>query len=147
MDTFLRRFERIIIYILIIVAVVILVFQTGGLLWELTNTIIVKMQEVGLNYDPEYGRNVVLLFCNILLTLEVLETVKVYNQSREVKIRIIFIVCMIAISRKVLAMDISHAEPITELATAGMIVAFAGGYYLIRRTDMIKGDEKDITGQ
>ena len=131
MEKILTRFERIITIILLIVAMIIIGFQTLELIWELITSFYIRISEVGLEHRPEYTQTVVVLFFNILLTMEVMETIKVFNQDHSVKIETILIVCMIAISRKLLATH-SHSDVNEELAIAALIIAFSVSYFLIR---------------
>ncbi|MES1219608.1 MAG: phosphate-starvation-inducible PsiE family protein, partial [Bacteroidota bacterium] len=42
----------------------------------------------------------------------------VFDKAHEIKIRIIIIVCLIAVSRKVLVMDTHKSDPLSDLAIA-----------------------------
>ena len=57
-----------------------------------------------------------------------METIKIYRHNHQAKIEIILIVVMIAISRKILAMDTQGSHVEEELATAALIVAFSLRY-------------------
>jgi len=127
------HFERVISYILLAAGMVFICFQTLELLWELSKSIFARLQESGLNYNPEYSKNGVVLFFNVLLALEILETIKVFEKSHEIKIRIILIVCLIAVSRKILLLDTHESDPTAELALAALIIAFSLGYYLVNK--------------
>ena len=133
MEKITHKFDRIITSLLLIVGMVLITVQTISLIWELGSTIYRRFGEAGLGYAPEYGRSVVILFFNVLLALEILETVKISSSAHDVKIRVILLVCLIAISRKVLMLDLGHPEPIVELALAAMVIAFAFSYYLVTR--------------
>ena len=128
-----RQFDRIITSLLLGVGMILITVQTITLIWELGKTIYYRFSEAGLAYAPEYGRSVIVLFFNVLLALEIMETVKVSSSAHDVKIRIILLVCLIAISRKVLMLDLGHPEPIVELALAALVIAFAFSYYLVTR--------------
>ena len=131
MEKITHKFDRIITSLLLIVGMVLITVQTISLIWELGSTIYRRFGEAGLGYAPEYGKSVVVLFFNVLLALEILETVKISSSAHDVKIRVILLVCLIAISRKVLMLDLGHPEPIVELALAAMVIAFAFSYYLV----------------
>ncbi len=51
------HFERIISYILLAAGMVFICFQTLELLWELSKSIFARLQESGLNYNPQYSKN------------------------------------------------------------------------------------------
>ena len=127
------QFDRFITYLLLIVGMVLISVQTITLIWEMGKSIYYRFGEAGLAYAPEYGKTVVVLFFNVLLALEILETVKVSSSSHDVKIRIILLVCLIAISRKVLMLDLGHPEPLVEIALAALVLAFSISYFLVTR--------------
>ena len=133
MEKITHRFDRVITSIMLVIGMILITIQTISLIWELGRTIYNRFGEAGLAYAPEYSKGVVILFFNVLLALEILETVKVSSSAHDVKIRIILLVCLIAISRKILMLDLGHPEPLVELALAAMVVAFSLGYFLVTR--------------
>jgi uncharacterized membrane protein (DUF373 family) len=74
------------------------------------------------------------MFFNILLMMEIMETIRVFSHHHIIKVRIILIVCLIAASRKVLELGEGVVNPIAELALAGLILALACGYFLVSRS-------------
>lgn len=141
MDKVLRNFEKYTCYTLLAIGMFFIVFQIVELIWLTITGFMKRFQEIGLAYAPEYGRNMILLFFNVLLALEILETIKVFEKSHEVKIRIILMVCMIAVSRKILMLDIFEGNPMSEIALAALIIALSGGYYLINKKTSAKPEE------
>jgi uncharacterized membrane protein (DUF373 family) len=146
MEKMLNKFEKWVTYVLLVTSMIVISYQVIQLIIEMANTLWSRITVDGIAYDPQKTSNFAALFFSVLLSLEVMETIRLFHHDQEVKIRLIFIVAMIAISRKLLALSspIGKGDPIDYLTTAGLILAFAVGYYLIRRTDMIKSDEKDI---
>jgi uncharacterized membrane protein (DUF373 family) len=131
MEKISLRFDKVITYLLLIVGMVLISVQTLTLIWEMGRGIYKRFNESGLTYDPEHGRTTIVLFFNVLLALEILETVKAFAKSHEVKIRIILIVCLIAVSRKFLMLDLGTSHPVEEAALAALVVAFSLGYFLV----------------
>ena len=119
-------------------------FQTIELVWESIKGYSSRIREAGLDYTAEYGKSIFVIFFNILLALEILETVRVFDKDHDVKIRIILLVCIIAISRKVLTLDAKGSNPMAELALAALVVGLAGGYYLVTRSRKHEGSDSDI---
>ncbi len=128
-----HKFDKIITSVLLGVGMILITVQTISLIWELGAAIYNRFSVSGLAYAPESGKSVIVLFFNVLLALEILETVKISSSAHDVKIRIILLVCLIAISRKVLMLDLGHPEPAVELALAALVIAFAFSYYLVTR--------------
>jgi len=133
MDKISLRFDKVITYLLLIMGMVLISVQTLTLVWEMGKGIYKRFSESGLSYDPEHGKTTIVLFFNVLLALEILETVKAFAKSHEVKIRIILIVCLIAVSRKFLMLDLGQSHPVEEAALAALVVAFSFGYFLVTR--------------
>jgi len=119
---------------------VIIVFQTIELIWELAKFFIYKIPESGLNYVPQSAANIVILLFNVLLSLEIKETIRDFKGDHEEKIKIIFIVSLIAVSRRVLSMEIEHASTLETLASQALILAFSFAYFLIKWS----GKKKEI---
>jgi uncharacterized membrane protein (DUF373 family) len=130
---FSDQFEKFISAILLVFVMLIIVFQVTELVWNSIESIAHHLKEAGLNYAPEYGRTVTILLFNILLMLEIMQTIKVFSHGHIVKVRIILIVCLIAVSRKILALGEETVDPMAEFAIAGLILALSAGYYLVTR--------------
>jgi uncharacterized membrane protein (DUF373 family) len=137
---FSERFESFISCILIVFSMIIIAYQVVQLIWNTGKTLGNQIAVTGLDYVPETGRPVVVLFFNILLLIEIMETVKLFRQSHEVKLRIILIVCLIAVSRKVLELE-PHSDPLTEIAIAALVFSFALSFYLVSK----RTGEKNLT--
>jgi uncharacterized membrane protein (DUF373 family) len=144
MQTLLNRFEKIISYILMVCVMCYIGFQTIELVWESIKSYSARIREAGLDYSQEYGKSIFIIFFNILLALEILETVRVFDKDHDVKIRIILLVCIIAISRKVLTLDVKGSNPLAELALAALVVGLAGGYYLVTRSRKHEASQSDM---
>ncbi|MCH5599311.1 phosphate-starvation-inducible PsiE family protein [Niabella ginsengisoli] len=85
-------------------------------------------------FSQSAGLGIGAIFFNVLLTMEIIETVKVFAKDHQNKLRIILLVGLIAVTRKILLLDAMHAEPMMEIATAVLVVALSLGYYLISRS-------------
>jgi uncharacterized membrane protein (DUF373 family) len=129
---FSERFESFISCILLIFSMVVIAYQVVQLIWNTIRTLGQNIASSGLDYVPETGRPVAVLFFNILLMIEIMETVKLFKQSHEVKLRIILIVCLIAVSRKVLELGV-HSNPAAEVAIAALVLSFALSFYLVSK--------------
>jgi uncharacterized membrane protein (DUF373 family) len=130
---FSDQFEKFISAILLVFAMLIIAFQVIELTRNSIESIVQHIRKAGLTYAPEYGHTVTILFFNIMLMMEIMATIKVFAHSHRVKVRIILIVCLIAASRKILALGEETVNPMAELAIAGLILALAAGYYLVTR--------------
>ena len=145
MKKFYKLFDSRISGFLLIIGMIVAIVQCLELTWSLGVTIYEKATDLGLQYVPEHGRDVVVLFFNVLLTLEVMETVKVFHKDPYTKIRIILIVCLIAISRKLFTLGSTHVDPMHEFALAGLIIALGSAYFLVSKSQAITDSESDTT--
>ena len=112
---------------------VIIVYQVAQLIWVSVEAIGKKIREVGLAYSPEYGKSIAILFFNVLLMMEIMQTIKVFSHSHIIKVRIILIVCLIAASRKILALGEEQTDPMSILSLAALILSLSAGYFLVSR--------------
>ena len=111
-------------------------FQTMELLWEGFKSFAMRFSEKGLqgfDFNPEYNKTLLVLFFNVMLALEILETIKVFTRSHTVKIRIILLICIIAVSRKVFVMDLHEANYIEDIGVATLILSLSLSYFLVAR--------------
>jgi uncharacterized membrane protein (DUF373 family) len=76
----------------------------------------------------------------VLLGLELLETVRVYFTEHRVRLEVIMIVAMIAVSRHIITIDFGHADGLWLIGVASLVVALGAAYYLIKRSTM-NGDK------
>lgn len=135
MEKYLNVFNKIISYVLLATGMLFTVFQTLELAWEIFKGFKAHFAEAGMDYVPDYFKNVAVLFFNILLLLEILETVRVFKEAHEIKVKVILIVCLIAVSRKVLVMDAHESNPLAELSIAALVLVFSFSYFLVKRQE------------
>ena len=134
MQNFLNKFEKVVGYVLMIAVVCYISFQTIELVWESIKSYTARIRSAGLDFTQQYGRNIFVIFFNILLALEILETVRVFDKNHDVKIRIILIVCIIAVSRKILTLDMNHSEPLAEISLGALVFGLSAGYFLVHKS-------------
>jgi uncharacterized membrane protein (DUF373 family) len=137
-------FEKYISLILLALSGVFVIFEIIQLFWITADHLYVRFSSgMGFTRTPEYSRGIMIIFFNIMLMLEVMQTIKVFYKSYTLKLRIILLVCLIAVSRKVFLLDIEHNAQL-EFSTAALIIAISAGYYLISRTETFnKLDHKE----
>ena len=72
-------------------------------------------------------------FLLILIGLELVETLKVYISEEIVHVEFVFLVAIIAVTRKVIILDIKNLDPLTLIGLASIILALSGGFYLLKK--------------
>jgi uncharacterized membrane protein (DUF373 family) len=70
----------------------------------------------------------------VLLGLELLETVRTYFAEHRIRLEVIMIVAMIAVSRHIITIDFEHADGVWLAGVAALVVALGAAYYLIKRS-------------
>jgi uncharacterized membrane protein (DUF373 family) len=134
MIKFSERFEKFVSIILLVFAMLVIIYQVIQLFWNTIQSFEEKSRENnGFAYAPEYTRSVAIVFFNILLMMEIMQTIKIFAHSHHKKMRIILIVCVIAVSRKILALGEETVNPLEELALAALILSLAASYFLVSR--------------
>ena len=128
MIKFTDRFEKLIAAILLGFGMVIIAYQVVQLIW---NTIKVSNSDSGKQASimrPNTQRRSPYFF-NILLMIEIVQTIKVSSHNHIIKVRVILIVCLIAASRKIFELGEGHSDPMTMFALAALILSLAAGYF------------------
>lgn len=69
----------------------------------------------------------------ILIGLELMHTVKVYLQDHTVHVEVILAVALVALARKVIAVNLK--DQASSIGLALLIIALAGSHWLVRRHD------------
>lgn len=72
-------------------------------------------------------------FLMVLIGLELLESIKSYLVDDRVHAEVVFLVAIVAISRKVIILDYKEISPEMLYGMAATIVALGIGYFLVRR--------------
>lgn len=77
-------------------------------------------------------------FLMLLIGVELLETIKAYLSEHVVHSEIVLEVALIAISRKVITLDVKSYPPLTLIGLAALIVAIATAFFFIKKCRLAK---------
>jgi uncharacterized membrane protein (DUF373 family) len=72
-------------------------------------------------------------FLMVLIGLELLESTRVYLEKHRVHAEVVFLVAIIAVSRKVIILDYSKIAPEMLWGISSIILALGIGYFLVRQ--------------
>ena len=136
MDKYLRYFEKIITVSLIIMMAVVILLATIELGWIIIKDIIsppILLLEMNEMLDI-FG-----LFLLVLIGIELVETIKAYLSERVIRVEVVIIVALIAISRKVIILDVKELSSLTLIGIAAIILALSTGYYLLKKKSLKDG--------
>lgn len=137
MQTFLKKFEYVIVLSLITMMVVVVLLTTVELGWVIIRDIITP-PIILLEIDELL--EIFGFFLLVLIGIELLETIKAYLMTNVVHVEIVLEVALIAIARKVIILDIGRYESLTLVGVAALISAVALAFLVIKR--YAKGREK-----
>ena len=128
---FLKRFEYTVIICLIFMMIVVVLISTLELGYLIIKDIIsppVFWLEINELLDI-FG-----FFLLILIGVELLETIKAYLTEKVVHSEIVLEVALIAITRKVIILDLKEYSGLTVTGIAALILAIAVAYFFLKRT-------------
>ena len=131
MEQFLKKFERSIVVSLLAMMVVIVLLGTVELAVSLVEEMLNPPRLILLDINEMlrlFG-----LFLIILIGLELIEVIKVYLVDDQVHVEVIFLVAIIAVTRKVIVLDVNKLDPLILMGIAALIISLAGGYYGLKR--------------
>ena len=72
-------------------------------------------------------------FMMILIGLELIETIKIYLVDESIHVEIICLVAIVAVTRKVIILDLYTLPPVSLLGIAAIILALTIGYYFLKK--------------
>jgi uncharacterized membrane protein (DUF373 family) len=130
MQTFLKKFEHIIVVSLITMMVIVVVLATIELGWVIIRDIITP-PIILLEIDELL--EIFGFFLLVLIGIELLDTIKAYLLTNVIHVEIVLEVALIAIARKVIILDIDKYESLTLVGIAALIAAVALAYLVIKR--------------
>jgi uncharacterized membrane protein (DUF373 family) len=125
----LGRFERVIIFTLMALLMVIVAISTVELAWVLVR----DLSSVGqMLFDVEEMFEVFGLFLLVLIGVELLLSLKTYVSAGIVHVEVVLEVALIAVAQKIIVLDVHRAEALSLISLAAMVVALAIAYWLMR---------------
>lgn len=119
------------------VFLLLIIILAVALLGVLTYRSIGDGQLLAIDSAPEFQMRVQNAFGGallVLLGLELLETVRTYFNEHRVRLEVIMIVAMIAVSRHIITIDFEHADGPWLAGVAALVIALGAAYYLVRRS-------------
>jgi uncharacterized membrane protein (DUF373 family) len=130
MLTFLKKFERMIVTILIVMMGLTILLATIELAWLIIKDVItppIILLEINELLDI-FG-----LFLLVLLGIELVSTLKTYLTANEVHVEVVFAVALIAIGRKVIILDVKELSSLSLIGIASIIISLSVGYFLVKQ--------------
>lgn len=127
---FLSKFEKVMIVSLIIMMATVLFLSVIELGWIIVKDIIT---EPVFLLDIDELLDIFGLFLLVLIGIELLDSIKTYLAQKTIHVEVVLIVAMIAISRKVIILDLNKYSSLTLIGIASLIVTLAVAYFLVKK--------------
>ena len=133
MDMLFEKARTLIIKTLILLMTVTVIFSTLDLAWIIVKDLATPPT---LLLDIKELKEIFGLFLLVLIGLELVESMHAYlvNHAIHAEVEVILLIAVIAVARKIIIMDVDETSFQTLLGIASIIIALAGGYYLLKRT-------------
>lgn len=80
------------------------------------------------------------LFLMVLIGLELMTSIRDYLEDSNIHGELMLLVALTAVTRKVVILDAKETDALTIFGIGFLIIALAGGYYLVRRSGNFKTD-------
>jgi uncharacterized membrane protein (DUF373 family) len=139
MIALIKKFEKVLIFVLVVMMAIVLLLATIELGWIIVKDIVTPPLFL-LEIDELI--EIFGLFMLVLIGIELLETIiRTYLDRSTEHVTIVIAVALIAISRKVIVLGKQEFTGDILLGIAAVIIALAGGYYLIRRRSEKLGED------
>lgn len=133
----LDKFESAITRVLLVMMAGVILLATVELGWILAKDVLtppVFLLEIAELLEL-FGQ-----FLLVLIGIELLHSMKVYIERREVHLEAVLVVAMIAVARKIVVMDPKRLQDEALLGIAAVMLALTVGYYLVRRSHRESGE-------
>jgi len=88
-----------------------------------------------LFFSNDESNHLLPAFFNILISIELIDTMRVYVKDNTVKTQHIITIGLMAIGRKLLVIDFSHSDYLVDFGIASLIITLSLSLYFIRRSD------------
>ncbi|MGB3212200.1 MAG: phosphate-starvation-inducible PsiE family protein [Desulforhopalus sp.] len=129
----LKKFERIVTGVLLVMLALVIVLALVELIWLLAQDILkppLFILEVG-DLLEIFG-----VFLLVLIGLELLETIKHYYLDGRIELKVIFAVALTALGRKIIILEPEKIGSLTLIGIGVIIIALVAGYFVVSNKDL-----------
>ncbi len=131
MVSFQKKFEEIVIISLSVMMVVVLLLATIDLGWLIVKDIFSPpyfLLNIGELLDI-FG-----MFLLVIIGIELLGSIRTYLQENVIHVEVVMVVAIIAISRKVIVLDVTELDALTLIGIGAIILALSSGYFMLKHS-------------
>lgn len=130
--TILKKYEKIMIQVLMVMMAFVLGLATLDLGWIIVQDI-TKPPYLLLSVDQLL--EIFGLFMLVIIGIELLETImKTYITQDQPHYEVVISVAIIAIARKVIILDVKEVDSLSLIGIASIIIALTVGYFLMKKS-------------
>lgn len=130
MMNILKKFEKVMILVLIFMMTVVLLLSIVELGWIIVKDVI---SDTIFILDIDELLEIFGLFLLVLIGIELLDSIKTYITENVIHVEVVLVVAMIAIARKVIILDLNKYPGLTYIGVAALILALSVAYYLVKK--------------
>jgi uncharacterized membrane protein (DUF373 family) len=137
---YVDKFERAITHVLLVMMASVVLLATVELGWILGRDLLtpplflLEIEEL----LQLFGQ-----FLLVLIGIELMHSMKVYIERREINLEAVLVVALIAVARKIVVLEPKELPEGALLGIAAMVLALTVGYYLARRA-RLEESESDL---
>jgi len=133
-SSLIKKFEQAVFYLLAAILAVYIVVEIIELVYQFGKALLLSNEGSGrLLITKDQTQMVLPVFFNILIAIELIDTFNFYVKEHSIKVQSILLIGLIALGRKLLTLDVGHADGLSNIGLAALILALAGGYYLVKK--------------
>jgi uncharacterized membrane protein (DUF373 family) len=130
------KIEKAIAIALLVIMTVVVISGALEVAWVVANDL---FEPPGFFLGVEDLFDIFGLFLMVLIGLELMTSIEMYLKDNTIHAEVMFLVALTAVARKVVILDAKTIDPLTVFAIAALVIALAGGYYLMKRSDAPRG--------
>jgi len=138
LNKWIHKFEKSIIILLVVLMGLIVLFSTFELAIFIIKELFVAVKEPHFLLEKKELLKIFGLFFNVLIGLELFETVKLYLKEDVFHAEFVLLVALIAITRKVIIIEYDEIKPMLLFSMSALIFVLTAGYYFLK-----KGKKRD----
>ncbi len=125
-------FEQSIIMVLVLLMGIVVLFSTIELTIYVAKELYMSSLVSELLLEKKELLKIFELFFNVLISLELFETVRLYLKEDIFHAEYILLVALIAVTRKVIILEYDKMSPLLLLSIASIILVLALGFFLLK---------------
>lgn len=143
MNEVLKRFERLVNVVLMVLLCVVIALTIVDLAWLLVEDILMPPLFIISARDllELFG-----LFMLVLIGLELLETIRRFYTEGRIELKVVFTVALIALGRKIIILEPEKYDGLTLIGLGVIVLALVAGYLVVSDNTFVFSHERRQSG-